>query len=227
MTHKLSKRDEQIAKATLHVYPPADAYEEFQLCINAHTWKVSADIKITCHHSRTGGSSVITGRYRPPNDCFRPLVCREWERRVPNDHSKQSWMYHFALVCLEIAEIQHWHNKMLFFQKLLTKNKLPRRMCWSKTVTDLIAKERTDSEARGWVIGSSGLIKKSCRYQDCEIDSLSHHLLDKVTQLAKDFTPSTEPITIEATTLKAKGFRRQMADGGGQRFALSEWNLQS
>ena len=220
---KQSQRSDAIARAALHIYPPGEAYDEYDYHgLFEYRWKVG-DVTIEVHESREGQSTVVTAYFKPKRDYFR-LNVTQWSRRIPHGQSKDSWCYNFALVCLEAAEVQHRFRKMMRLKKLLTGKQLPRRMCWSKAVTDMIIDYRADAHDKRWKRGDSGLICTNSTYNRCEIRHLDHPILDKMIKLAKDFTPSTEPVTL--STLPTSRFQRMMADSEGQCFALSDTNLQ-
>ena len=218
-----SQRSEVIARASLHVYPPHDAFDEYDYHgLFEYSWKVG-DITINAHESRKGESTVLTAYFKPKDKCFR-IHATEWSRRIPHGQSKESWAYNFALVCLEATATQDWYRKMMRLKKLLTAKQLPRRMCWSKAVTDMIIDYRADAHDKRWKRGDSGLICEDSSYNRCEIRHLDRALLNKMSQLAKDFTPSTEPVTLSTTSTSE--FQTMMADSTGQCFALSDVNLQ-
>ena len=219
----LYERSEVIAKASLLVYPPHDAYDEWDYKgLFEYTWKIG-DITIEVNESSKGGSVVVTAYFKPKDKCFRIDECK-WSRRIEHGTSKDGWCQHFALVCIQASEAKNWYRKMVRLKKLLTGKRLPRRMCWSKAVTDMIIDYRADAHDQRWRRGDSGLICSVSTYNRCEIRHLDHPLLERMTKLAKDFTPSTEPVTL--STSPTSPFQTMMADSEGQCFALSDVNLQ-
>ena len=233
MSRNKPKRDGSIAMASLLIYPPFDAFEEFthaydnrvmkgkELYEFEKKWKISDAIDVTVREVFSGNSLVFSSKFRPPIDFG--MGARDWERRIPIENSRQSWMNNFALVCLDVAHAKNWYNRMFKLKKLLTESNLPRRMCWSRAVTDMIAYHRNNKETELWRIAQSGLIDVGCPFARCEIRQLSDTLLSSVTTLAKTFVPTSEPVSLGTTP--SSPFQKMHADNEGTSFCLSDYSL--
>jgi hypothetical protein len=196
---KMSKRDLNIAKASLAVYPVSEAFLESR---NPSHWVIYDHYHtIRIEASGTGSSEKIGGWYRCTDEefgyDFNQNFSANTSRRFPDNSTKEVWMNNFALVALRLYDAKVYAKKAFILKKLLMKEKLCTRQCWALAVSRVIAKKRPKKLESVFKIGRSGILKSKPDLGRLGRDSSSplakSGMIDALIKLAKEFEPTTEP----------------------------------
>lgn len=183
---KMSKREQQIAKTALLVYPPIEAYR----------LRKASPLEVCCldvgdmqfQLTRKDIRGVVTNR-----DCYgvsRKQGVAERRLNTEADDQKAAWCAAFARVALEAYEVVAKNRLMEKILDVLTERKLPRRMCWSRAVREFLV----NSDAI-YVGGSKiGIPEYGFSLKDLKTDECRSLLT-----LAKNFVPTSAPINIDGT----------------------------
>ena len=183
---KMSKRDEQIAKTALLIYPPIEAYRLRKAspldvcCLNV------GDMEFLLTRKSIRG--IVT--FIDFAGYTRKQGVAERRLNTEADDQKAAWCAAFARVALEVYEVAAKNRLMGKILEVLAERKLCRRICWSRAVRDLLAK--SDSVYLG---GSTlGIPEYGFNLKDLKTDDCRSLLT-----LAKNFVPTSAPIKIDTT----------------------------
>ena len=197
---KMSKRDLNIAKASLAVYPVSEAFLESR---NPSSWVIHDHYHtIRIDASGTGSSEKIEGWYRCTDEEFGYEFNRNFSaensRRFPDDSTKEVWMNNFSLVALYLHDAKVYAKKAFILKKLLMARMLCTRQCWASAVSKVIAQKRPKELEGAFRIGRSGILKSKPDLACLTVNppsSLNHNgIIDALIKLAKEFEPTTEPV---------------------------------
>jgi len=205
---KKSKRDTSIAKASLAIYPVADAFETWlakHIGSNParHTRTFFAMDIHYGEHSMVREISVVTDNdteaYPPIK--FRSLLrssstlgltMAHWYDKdstrtiAAGGYSRIVWMNNFALAALNLHARTTKARQALTLHKLLVEKKLPRRPCWSRALAEMAAVKRTNT--RHCKIQADGFLKNSLSPPEWELSGIT---LEMLINFAENFIPTS------------------------------------
>ncbi len=213
---KKSKRDDNIARASLCVYPVRSALEDFE---NERKAAREQESGISMHFDfsmESNGLSinnalhVSDGKKRGSDFTFSSVKFRGWQnvdgangdsyriaecfnfdqtRTIDTDYSQKKFMNNFALVCLELYARKQKARQAFTLRKLLSEKELPNRVCWSRAVADMAAVKRTDTSRLS--LNDKGFLIDCPTLDGWEESGIS---IASLIQMAQSFTPSTAPV---------------------------------
>jgi len=186
---KMSKRDEQIAKTALLIYPPIEAYRLRKASPLGVCCLQVGDVHLELHRKSIRANVFL---YSGTGHRYRKDAIAERRLNTEADDQKAAWCAAFARVALAAYEIAAKNKLMRKILDVLAEKKLCRRICWSRAVRDLLAK--SDSVYLGGStlgIPEYGFALKDLKTHDCR----------SLLTLAKNFVPTSAPINIEYWTL--------------------------
>jgi hypothetical protein len=181
---KMSKRDLQIAKVSLLVYPPTEA------------WHIANQTNV--RNLKTAGISfqfAYRSRKSIQAQIDNPITGETLtiKRRLGRDSGKKIWCATFARVALEAVDEKMRFNQQIRLQKILTDKQLCRRMDWSKAVGKLLV-EHPDSSVRS--LTPDGLAWHRPRTNEEGLAELSTRECHSLIALAKNFVSTDKPVEI-------------------------------
>jgi hypothetical protein len=197
---KKSKRDTSIAKASLAIYPVADAFETWLAKNNTRTF-----FAMNIHygeHSMVREISVVTDNDTDSPIKFRSLLrssstlgltMAHWYDKdstrtmAAGSYSRIVWMNNFALAALNLHALTTKAHQALTLHKLLVEKKLPRRPCWSRALAEMAAVKRTNT--RHCKIQADGFLKYSLSPPEWEFSGIT---LEMLINFAENFIPTSE-----------------------------------
>ena len=207
---KKSKRDTSIAKASLAVFPVADAFDTFVTGSHVRTFfslNVANGDHTQVREIAVQVASDFEGHFLPEDlhQCdikFRSflrssstlgLTMAHWYDKdstsrtiAAGGYSRIVWMNNFALAALNLHARTTKARQALTLHKLLVEKKLPRRPCWSRALAEMAAVKRTNT--RHCKIQADGFLKNSLSPPEWELSGIT---LEMLINFAENFIPTS------------------------------------
>jgi len=212
---KKSKRENNIARASLAVYPVSDAFDTFiagavivspihrilpestffPFSTTTNELTSVSYIDVTTQGNREGATCRFHGLNRTTLTLSRAPSMSHWydekfHRTIESGgYNRDRWMNNFALMALDLHSARIKARQAHTLHKLLVEKQLPRRPCWSRALAEMVAVKRTDTgDIR---LHKTGFLKASLTPKQWEKSGIS---LSMLIRFAENFTPTSAPV---------------------------------